>query len=62
MRVLLVEDEKALAEALRRGLTNLGFVVDVAHDGIEGQWMVTKNPNDVILLDIMLPCITAITS
>ncbi|KRE42155.1 response regulator transcription factor [Knoellia sp. Soil729] len=55
MRVLLVEDEKALAETIRRGLTNEGFVVDVAHDGVTGQWMATENPYDVIVLDIMLP-------
>ena len=55
MRVLLVEDERALAETIRRGLTNEGFVVDVAHDGITGQWLATENPYDVIVLDIMLP-------
>jgi DNA-binding response OmpR family regulator len=55
MRVLLVEDEKPLAETIRRGLTNEGFVVDVAHDGITGQWLATENPYDVIVLDIMLP-------
>jgi DNA-binding response OmpR family regulator len=55
MRVLLVEDEKALAETIRRGLTNEGFVVDVAHDGVTGQWLATENPYDVIVLDIMLP-------
>ncbi|WP_270888168.1 response regulator transcription factor [Pedococcus sp. 5OH_020] len=55
MRVLLVEDERALAETLRRGLTNEGFVVDLAHDGVTGQWMATENPYDVIVLDIMLP-------
>jgi DNA-binding response OmpR family regulator len=53
--VLLVEDERALAETIRRGLTNEGFVVDVAHDGVTGQWMATENPYDVIVLDIMLP-------
>jgi DNA-binding response OmpR family regulator len=55
VRVLLVEDERALAETIRRGLTNEGFVVDVAHDGVTGQWMATENPYDVIVLDIMLP-------
>lgn len=55
MRVLLVEDEKPLAEMIRRGLTNEGFVVDVAHDGVSGQWLATENPYDVIVLDIMLP-------
>ncbi|GAA2167874.1 response regulator transcription factor [Pedococcus bigeumensis] len=55
MRVLLVEDEKALAETIRRGLVNEGFVVDVAHDGVTGQWLATESPYDVIVLDIMLP-------
>ena len=55
MRVLLVEDEKGLAESIRRGLTGEGFVVDVAHDGITGQWLATENPYDVIVLDIMVP-------
>ena len=55
MRILLVEDEKPLAETVRRGLTAEGFVVDVAHDGITGQWLATENPYDVIVLDIMLP-------
>ncbi len=55
MRVLLVEDERSLAETISRGLVNEGFVVDVAHDGITGQWLATENPYDVIVLDIMLP-------
>ena len=36
MRVLVVDDERPLAETLRRGLAAEGFVVDVAHDGIDG--------------------------
>lgn len=55
MRVLLVEDEVDLAESLRRGLTNEGFVVDVAHDGITGAWLARENPYDVVVLDLMLP-------
>lgn len=55
MRVLVVEDERALAEGLRRGLVAEGFAVDVAHDGVDGHWMATENPYDVIILDIMLP-------
>ncbi|MBG0741689.1 response regulator transcription factor [Paeniglutamicibacter antarcticus] len=55
MRVLLVEDEKLLAETLRRGLTGEGFVVDVVHDGVSGLWAATENPYDVVLLDLMLP-------
>lgn len=55
MRVLLVEDERSLADFVRRGLIEQGFVVDVAHDGVTGQWLATENPYDVIVLDIMLP-------
>jgi DNA-binding response OmpR family regulator len=55
VRVLVVDDEKGLAEAVRRGLTNEGFVVDVMHDGVSGLWASTENSYDVILLDLMLP-------
>lgn len=55
MRVLLVEDERPLADFVRRGLVAQGFVVDVAHDGVTGQWLASENPYDVVVLDIMLP-------
>ncbi|MDN3935652.1 response regulator transcription factor [Arthrobacter sp. YD4] len=55
MRVLVVEDEKLLAETVRRGLSNEGFVVDLAPDGVSGLWAATENPYDVIILDLMLP-------
>ncbi|MFN8195395.1 MAG: response regulator transcription factor [Nocardioidaceae bacterium] len=55
MRVLLVDDERPLAETLRGGLVQEGFVVDVAHDGITGQAMAQHGDYDVLVLDIMLP-------
>jgi len=55
MRVLMVEDEQMLAETVRRGLSNEGFVVEIAHDGVSGLWAATENIYDVILLDLMLP-------
>ncbi|MFI5047223.1 MAG: response regulator [Acidimicrobiia bacterium] len=55
MRVLIVEDEKKVASAVRRGLEAEGFAVDVALTGPDGLWMATENPYDVIVLDIMLP-------
>ncbi len=55
MRVLVVDDEAALAETVRRALTADGFVVDVAHDGPEAVWAATENVYDVVVLDIMLP-------
>ncbi|WP_334173711.1 response regulator transcription factor [Sinomonas sp.] len=55
MRLLVVEDEKGLAEALRRGLSNEGFVVDVVHDGVSGLWAASEHPYDAVVLDLMLP-------
>ncbi|MEU8103951.1 response regulator transcription factor [Nonomuraea muscovyensis] len=55
MRVLLVEDERRLAELVKGGLAGEGFAVDVAHDGRDGLWMATENSYDVIVLDVMLP-------
>lgn len=55
MRVLVVDDEPRLADALRRGLQAEGFAVDVAHDGVDGLWYAREHDYDVILLDLMLP-------
>lgn len=54
-RVLVVEDERNIADALRRGLAAEGFAVDVAFDGTNGLWKATEVEYDVILLDVMLP-------
>ncbi|HEV7186887.1 MAG TPA: response regulator transcription factor [Blastococcus sp.] len=54
-RVLVVEDEQGIAEALRRGLTGHGFAVDMALRGDDGLHKATVHDYDVILLDIMLP-------
>jgi DNA-binding response OmpR family regulator len=55
VRVLVVEDETRLAETVRRGLVNDGFVVDVVHNGVDGLWAAGESAYDVIVLDIMLP-------
>ena len=55
MRVLLVEDERRLAEAVRHGLTAEGFNVDWADNGIDGLWKAKEQQYDVVVLDIMLP-------
>jgi two-component system OmpR family response regulator len=55
MRILMVEDERALAETVRRGLRIEGFIVDIAHDGVSGLSAATDNAYDVVLLDLMLP-------
>lgn len=55
MRILLVDDEKRLADGVRRGLEAEGMVVDVAHDGATGVDMASDADYDVIVLDVMMP-------
>ena len=58
MRILVVEDDKHVAMAVKRGLESEGFAVDVAFDGVDGEWLASENPYDAIILDIMLPGIS----
>ena len=53
--MLVVEDERRLASAVRRGLTAEGFVVDVAHDGVDGLHLAREGGYDAVVLDLMLP-------
>ncbi len=55
MRLLLVEDEQGLARALRRGLVDDGFVVEVASDGATGLDLARHGDFDAVVLDVMLP-------
>ena len=54
-RILLVEDDKRMATAVKRGLEAEGFTVDAVFDGEEGLWMAREQTYDAIVLDIMLP-------
>lgn len=55
MRVLVVEDEVHLADAIADGLRAEGFDVDAVHDGIDGLWRAREGSYDAIVLDILLP-------
>lgn len=55
MKVLVVEDEPGVARFIQQGLTEEGYVVDVARDGQEGLDLALAIAYDVIVLDIMLP-------
>lgn len=55
MKLLLVEDEIKLADYLRHGLTQEGFIVDVAHDGLQGLHQACEGQYDLMVLDGMLP-------
>src|SRR5712671_7975318 len=58
MRVLVVEDERRLAAAVRRGLQAEGFAVDVTHDGEDGLHLAREGAYDALVLDLMLPKIS----
>ncbi|WP_030694609.1 response regulator transcription factor [Streptomyces globisporus] len=55
MRILVIEDEERIAASLRRGLTAVGYTVDVAHDGVDGLHMAREHRYAAVLLDLMLP-------
>jgi DNA-binding response OmpR family regulator len=55
VKLLVVEDDYKIATAVKRGLEDEGFTVDVAANGDDGWWMATEGSYDLIVLDIMLP-------
>lgn len=55
MRLLVVEDDAALADLLRRALLRDGYAVDVAGDGQDALWYATENDYDAVVLDVMIP-------
>lgn len=61
MRILVIEDEKKIADFVKRGLKEEGYAVDIAYDGEQGYFLAKTNDYDVILLDLMLPKIDGIT-
>jgi DNA-binding response OmpR family regulator len=61
MRLLIVEDEKTLANLIKKGFEEEGFAVDVAYDGEDGLYFAQNNVYDAIVLDIMLPIIDGVS-
>ncbi len=61
MRILIIEDEKNLAQILKKGLEENGFTAEVSLDGEEGLYMAETYPYDAVLLDIMLPKVDGLT-
>src|SRR3954469_19851628 len=57
MRVLVVEDERKMAEVLRRGLTRAGLAVDVCDEGGAALLRAGSTEDDAIVLDAMLPAL-----
>jgi len=61
MRILIVEDEKSLADIIKKGLEEEDYAVDVAYNGEDGLFMAENEPSDLIVLDIMLPIVDGMT-
>jgi two-component system copper resistance phosphate regulon response regulator CusR len=55
VRILLVEDERAAAQMLAKGLREEGYAVDLSMDGEDGSYKASVNRYDLIILDVMLP-------
>ncbi len=55
MKLLIVEDEVKTGEYLKQGLSEAGFVVDLAHNGLDGHHLAMTEYYDLLILDVMLP-------
>ncbi|MFV2057390.1 MAG: heavy metal response regulator transcription factor [Thiohalomonadales bacterium] len=55
MKILIVEDEIKIGDYLRQGLSEAGFVIDLARNGFDGHQLAMTETYDLIILDIMLP-------
>jgi two-component system copper resistance phosphate regulon response regulator CusR len=55
MKILIVEDERKTGDYLKQGLSEAGFVADLARDGVEGRHAALHDDYDLVVLDVMLP-------
>jgi len=60
MKILVIEDEKRVAEFIKKGLEEQGYFVEIAYDGFLGKKMAVEREYDLIILDIILPKIDGI--
>lgn len=61
MKILIIEDEIKTIDYLKRGLTEQGYSVDAATDGLDGLHLASTSDYDAIILDIMLPGLDGIS-
>ena len=55
MKILIVEDERKTGDYLKQGLSEAGFVADLARDGLDGLHLALTGDHDLLVLDVMLP-------
>lgn len=61
MRILVIEDDRRIANLLKKGLVEEGYAVDLAYDGLEGQYLGESEDYDLIILDLLLPKVDGLT-
>jgi len=61
MRVLIVEDEVELAGQIGKALQEVGYTIDIAYDGEEGEFLGLTEPYDAVVLDLGLPKVDGLT-
>ena len=61
MRLLLIEDEPDIGRQLKTALSDAGYVVDLARDGEEGQFLGETEPYDAVVLDLGLPKVDGVS-
>lgn len=55
MKILVVEDQEKMSAFLKKGLNEVGYLVDIAENGLTAEQLVAQNEYDMIVLDVMLP-------
>jgi DNA-binding response OmpR family regulator len=55
MRILVIEDDRKMADLIQRGMTEIDYAVDTSYNGEEGEELAKTVPYDLIILDIVLP-------
>jgi two-component system copper resistance phosphate regulon response regulator CusR len=55
MKILIIEDEQKTGDYLKQGLSEAGFVTDLARDGIDGMHLAMTDDYDLVVIDVMLP-------
>jgi DNA-binding response OmpR family regulator len=55
MRILVVEDQRKMAQFIKKGLNEAGYSVDVAESSAAAESLASENPYDLVILDVMLP-------
>ena len=60
MQILVIEDEKRVADLIKRGLEDQDYTVELSYDGTTGKTLALQRDYDIIIMDVVLPGINGI--